>query len=401
MINDFNDNMSFVDSYDIVGIQNLTCPKITVNNDNIVIVAETNQNYNKDIICIYGTPENPQQTLITTGDSDEQYPEIEYIGNTTYVCSYISNNQLYISISPTGGMTWSNPIKIRDNIIESYKSTDLSESLDYIGYELMNDSNIDVMFDDNRLSIVYIDDDFSPSTPGWQYDHFDVIQDGIDAVAENGTVYVYNGTYFENVIVNKTIDLIGEDKNGTIIDGLHNLNVIKITSNFVNFSSFTIKNSSTNGNGFGIHLVDVNHCSIHHINVFQNFYGIELDYSCNNTISNNNISDENEYGLRLFENSNDNLVEHNMIHSNNFDGVEILNSQYNIIKNNSFVNNTQVGIRLYESGGQTNNNTIAGNTIQHNSAGMQLNRAKQNLISNNNINSNEYGIILLTTEESV
>ena len=67
------------------------------------------------------------------------------------------------------------------------------------------------------LSDLWVDDDFNSSTPGWNITHFDNIQDGIDAVAENGTVYVYNGTYYENLVVNKTICLIGENKNHTII----------------------------------------------------------------------------------------------------------------------------------------------------------------------------------------
>jgi len=33
--------------------------------------------------------------------------------------------------------------------------------------------------------------------PGWQYDHFDNIQDGVDAVCEGGTVYVADGTYYK------------------------------------------------------------------------------------------------------------------------------------------------------------------------------------------------------------
>ena len=47
-----------------------------------------------------------------------------------------------------------------------------------------------------KPSKVYIDDDFNNSTFGWQYNYFDKIQDGINQVAENGTIYVCNGKYF-------------------------------------------------------------------------------------------------------------------------------------------------------------------------------------------------------------
>jgi hypothetical protein len=98
--------------------------------------------------------------------------------------------------------------------------------------------------------IVYVDDDYNSSTPGWQIDHFNRIQDGIDAVDINGTVYVYNGTYYENVDISKDgINLIGEDKNMTIIDGSGGINtdiLINIENqNYITVNGFTIRNAET------------------------------------------------------------------------------------------------------------------------------------------------------------
>ena len=45
------------------------------------------------------------------------------------------------------------------------------------------------------------------------------IQDAINAANDGDTVFVYNGTYYENVIVNKIINLIGEHPDATLIDG--------------------------------------------------------------------------------------------------------------------------------------------------------------------------------------
>ena len=92
--------------------------------------------------------------------------------------------------------------------------------------------------------IVYVDDDYTSSTPGWQYDHFDVIQDGIDAVAFGGTAYVYNGIYYENVIIHKTINLIGEDRDNTIIDSDGIGNVIYSGYSDITIKEFTLQNGS-------------------------------------------------------------------------------------------------------------------------------------------------------------
>ena len=45
------------------------------------------------------------------------------------------------------------------------------------------------------------------------------IQDAIDDASDGDTVYVYEGLYVGFIEINCSINLIGEDKNSTIIDG--------------------------------------------------------------------------------------------------------------------------------------------------------------------------------------
>jgi len=72
---------------------------------------------------------------------------------------------------------------------------------------------------------------------------FHTIQEAVDVASDGDTVFVYEGTYSENIIVNKGISLLGEDKYTTIIDaperfgrGIH----VSSTSN-VTISEFTIR----------------------------------------------------------------------------------------------------------------------------------------------------------------
>jgi len=53
---------------------------------------------------------------------------------------------------------------------------------------------------------VWVDDD----GPDNGYDHFDTIQEGIDAVADGGTVHVAAGTYNGSVTINKNVNLLGK-----------------------------------------------------------------------------------------------------------------------------------------------------------------------------------------------
>jgi hypothetical protein len=58
-------------------------------------------------------------------------------------------------------------------------------------------------------SEVWVDDDYNSSTPGWGYDHFDKIQDGINGVVPGGTVNVYSGNYTEQLTIQKDLTLEG------------------------------------------------------------------------------------------------------------------------------------------------------------------------------------------------
>ena len=49
--------------------------------------------------------------------------------------------------------------------------------------------------------------------------NYTYIQLAINDASNGDTVFVYNGMYYENVIVDKSINLIGEDRNTTVIDG--------------------------------------------------------------------------------------------------------------------------------------------------------------------------------------
>jgi len=68
---------------------------------------------------------------------------------------------------------------------------------------------------------IYVDDDFDSTTPGWGVDHFDLIQDGIDAAQTGDEVLVSEGTYLENVdFLGKAITVMSAAGPArTIIDG--------------------------------------------------------------------------------------------------------------------------------------------------------------------------------------
>ena len=109
----------------------------------------------------------------------------------------------------------------------------------------------------------YVDDDYNETTPGWQVDHFNRIQDVIDLPnCTNGDrIIVYEGVYYENLVINKSLDIFGEDSENTIIDGNKSGSVITVNCNNVDISTFTIRNSGLNDTDAGV-VINAGKCHV-------------------------------------------------------------------------------------------------------------------------------------------
>jgi parallel beta-helix repeat protein len=232
----------------------------------------------------------------------------------------------------------------------------------------------------------YVDDDYNSSTPGWQIDHFDKIQDAINASSAEDRIIVYAGIYYERLIIDHKLDLFGEDKNITIINGGDSGDIITINAEYTNISHFKISDSREGSLNTSI-VINFGNTIITDNIISNGNNGIFLDYSDNNLIYDNSIKDNNGYGIWL-NHSNYNEINYNNIISNS-NGIFLYNSSYNSIKNNTNINdNSKNGIFLNET---SNYNTITDNIISHNTKnGLFINdRCDHNVLSKNNIYGND------------
>jgi len=220
---------------------------------------------------------------------------------------------------------------------------------------------------------------------------FKTIQAAINAANDGDTIFVYSGIYYENVVINKSITLVGEDRNTTIIDGNYNGDVVYITADWVNISGFTIRNSGGWLNA-GVKIYYANDVTIKNCNISNNYYGIWLDYSNNNSIYNCNISNNGD-GISLgteFDSSSNNNSIYNCNISNNDAGIYVDSSNNSIYNCN--ISNNDAGIQLWPSG---NNNSIYNcNIISNNWDGIYACESSNNEIYNCNISNNGDGIWL-------
>jgi len=191
------------------------------------------------------------------------------------------------------------------------------------------------------------------------------IQDAINDANDGDTVFVYNGTYYENIVVNKAINLIGENKVNTIIDGSKSGDVVYVSVDNVNIRNLTIQNSGSEWKDAGIKLKDIQNCHIKDNNISNNDgNGIFLLDSSKCIITNNTLNSNNENGICLMNNSVSNSIIGNTINYTRVCGIHLFYSSNNSITGN-IISNTQLlnGICLLSS---SNNNHIRNNNISNN-----------------------------------
>jgi parallel beta-helix repeat protein len=244
-------------------------------------------------------------------------------------------------------------------------------------------------------------------------DDYATIQEAINNAADGDTVFVRNGTYYEDVVANKTVSLVGENVRSTVINGSGSGNVVMIGANNVNVSGFTIRNSGTYP-AAGVRLGTASHCNIagNNItnngngvylayfssytvvsgnNITANIWGVSLDYSSHNTVSGNNITANRTYGVVMRDSSNNTVSGNNII--NNWVGFCLAySSNYTVVSGNNITANDLHGVLLYSS---CNYNIVSGNSITNNGVGLYVwSSSSYNAVSGNNITDNSDGIVL-------
>jgi len=234
----------------------------------------------------------------------------------------------------------------------------------------------------NKALNVYPKSVIATSNTIWVPDNYTTIQEAIDMANEGEIILVKAGTYYEHIIVNKPLSLVGENKQDTIIDGSGAETVVNIIASNITLSGFTIQNG-----GLGIYLWGSSNNFLSGNDVSNNGHGIYLSYSGDNVVSGNNVS-ENEHGIYL-EGSSNNALTGNDVSNNNGYGIRLYHSGSNVLSGNDAPNN---GYGIYVS--DSDNNIFSGNGLPNNEYGIHLSYSSNNALSGNDASNNSYGIYL-------
>ncbi|UCE38182.1 MAG: right-handed parallel beta-helix repeat-containing protein [Thermoplasmata archaeon] len=261
---------------------------------------------------------------------------------------------------------------------------------------------VSVLFIISITMFIVPDENLIPTSSGatiYVPNDYPTIQDAINAAKGGDTVYVYSGTYYENVLVNKTVNLTGENKEFTIIKGGGAGEAVYVNANWVNITGFTITGDDPNVDGL---IIDSDNNTIADNKFSTSKIGIYIWKSSGITVLNNIMSDNGIYiegdSLEHWNTHNidiSNTVNDKPIHywKNQIEGIVpsdagqvILANCTNVIVEAQIINTVTVGIL---SGFSSNNNIITNSVFSCKYLyGIELYYSSGNNIISNFIDSN-------------
>lgn len=174
-------------------------------------------------------------------------------------------------------------------------------------------------------------------------ERYQTIQGAIDNASASYIISVAPGTYYENIIINKSITLVGSGVEHTTIFGNNSWAVVKINASRCNLTGFTI----TGFKSYSTLEIEGDSNNIKDSRFIGNVIGISL-LGANNNLIENCICQENSGAGMVFGSANHNtIVNTHCIESLYGDGINLFNSYKNVFRNGTCNRNADDGMYAY------------------------------------------------------
>ncbi|MCW4025175.1 MAG: right-handed parallel beta-helix repeat-containing protein [Candidatus Bathyarchaeota archaeon] len=231
------------------------------------------------------------------------------------------------------------------------------------------------------------------------------------------TIFVQSGIYYENLVIDKSISLVGQGADSTELVGDGNVAkggraVINITAPNVTITGFTIQSvsySESNLRASGIS-INADGANITENNIINTYYGVFCSSQSGVTIAYNNITNSAKEGIRWCGGSQDSFIGNIIINSKQ-SAISLEGFQH-VIANNTMINNGRalglaasyclvfgnivdddLGSGFYIGGSY---NTICANTLSNGDYGFHFTftfaNPQENLLYLNNLYDNQYNV---------
>ena len=256
---------------------------------------------------------------------------------------------------------------------------------------------------------------------------YPTIQAAINAAVAGDTVIVSAGTYVENVLITKSVQLVGESRNNTFIDAsggaAPGINITGTGSVLV--SGFTVEktnlpygevlvSSSTDvvitrnrlrsvldpAEVNGTYVYNSSNVTVSDNVLTGNLYGVALQGGFSNVVALNNATG-NTIGVGVFNSVSNRIMDNRMVLGKA--GLDLWDGATgNTVTGNLIGNNTEDGISLVSQRFRSGDHFIVGNDIEYNSAqggfssvGLDVQNSTGNSFYHNNFRGNDIQVFVV------
>ncbi len=211
------------------------------------------------------------------------------------------------------------------------------------------------------------------------------IQSAIDSASDSYCIVVMDGSYSENIVINKPIRLASEEgpSNCTITAANSSLDVIKISSNNVTVDGLTLTGANAHPFVCGVHLTSGSYCSITNCIISDCYEGIYAEKNGDVTIANNVVTGTSNYAI-LHESGTNADIYGNVVGDSSTGISSWGGSSSNVKIRNNTVSGCTYGIYC-SSSTRTN---ITGNSVSGCTYGIHLWGASLPYVAHNDLRSN-------------
>jgi len=223
------------------------------------------------------------------------------------------------------------------------------------------------------------------------------IQEAVNFAPSGSKIYVKSGSYREVINIKKPVEIIGENKQSTLINPISEKNkyAIRLGAPGIILRSLSITNGAPGLYASGVR-ISSDKAGIYNCDFYDNPVGVVV-WTSENIIENCIFSNCKDEGIALlgskYSNCKNNKIT-NCVFYDNCDGIELQYSSSNIISNCKIYNNTHTGIDAIAS--SNDNNLIQNCEIYSNEVhGIYLSSSSNNKIIDCLILENEDGNIIM------
>ncbi|MCJ7698166.1 MAG: hypothetical protein MUO73_07545 [Thermoplasmata archaeon] len=137
----------------IIGVGNLTYPDVIADSNDVMVVAQSDEAGNQDIVCYYSSNgmSSYNNAIVADDAEDELSPQIAWIKPGVAICTYIRGTEAYFKATEDGGATWSAEARVSDEQIDPVENHAMTiTGINGNAYSIWQDGrgdNVDIYWD--------------------------------------------------------------------------------------------------------------------------------------------------------------------------------------------------------------------------------------------------------------